>query len=79
MAPQYLYTSVSQDGVGVTARGEIEEIKGNVYEEIPAGGRDIEDTVDDTSDYRETDVVRMKEYEEAPVTYHQAAYDEDTK
>ena len=41
-----------------------------MYEEIPAGGWDLEDAADDTSDYPETGVVPMIEYEEVLIAFH---------
>ena len=72
MAPQYLYTSLPQDET------PDEETQQNKYEEIPVGRwYNAVDSSDYSSD--EADVVGMKLYQDAPVTYHRtSAYDGQT-
>ena len=71
MAPQYLYTSLPQEETP-------DETQQNEYEEIPVGRWY---NALDSSDYScgEADVVGMKLYQDAPVTYHRTAtYDGQT-
>ena len=65
MAPRYLFTSLPQDETP-------DEIQQNEYEEIPV---DRWYNAVDSSDYSsgESDVVGMKLYQDAPVTYHRTS------